>query len=162
MKRYLLSILIIMFVLQFNAVKVFSHNEGHSSHSPNDVTYTKDIKPLFEKRCSGCHGSNSPEHPEFTKNEKRYIELIKGPRMDTYTYLISFTVYPDTGAIMRRLDDGKNTIDGKPGNMYKNLGETEEERQKNLNLFKEWVGYWNLKRWSDVTKEELDKIKVLY
>jgi hypothetical protein len=38
------------------------------------------------------------------------------------------------------LDDGKNTKDGKPGNMYQYLGATEDERQKNLKLFKKWVG----------------------
>lgn len=42
----------------------------------------------------------------------------------------------NTGAMMRRLDDGKGAKDGKPGNMYQHLGGTEEERQKNLALFK--------------------------
>ncbi|MRR36663.1 cytochrome C, partial [bacterium] len=70
--------------------------------------------------------------------------------------------WPDTGALMRRLDDGKNAKEGKPGNMYKHLGTTEEERQKNLALFKAWVGNWNLKKWPEVTKEELDGVKVKY
>ncbi|MBI5905326.1 MAG: hypothetical protein HZB86_07205 [Deltaproteobacteria bacterium] len=52
--------------------------------------------------------------------------------------------------------------DGMPGNMYRNLGVTEEERQKNLKLFKAWVGNWVLKRWPEVTKEELHGIKVMY
>jgi hypothetical protein len=82
--------------------------------------------------------------------------------MDSYTYITSFIVWPDTGAIMRRLDDGQNTKDGKPGNMYRNLGRTEEERQKNLAIFKEWVGNWTLKRWHEISKEELDRIKVKY
>jgi hypothetical protein len=59
---------------------------------------------------------------------------------------------------------------GKPGNMYQYLGANEEERQRNLNLFKEWVGRdaWTLKRWNargdvpGITREELDKIKVKY
>jgi hypothetical protein len=63
---------------------------------------------------------------------------------------------------MRRLNDGKNRKDGKPGNMYVFLGDTEEERQRNLELFKKWVGYWTLKRWHEITKEELDQIKVPY
>ncbi len=82
--------------------------------------------------------------------------------MDSYTYMISFVGWPDTGAIMRRLDDGKNTKDGSPGNMYKNLGDTDEERQKNLSIFKEWVGNWILKKWPDISKEEMNGIKVKY
>jgi hypothetical protein len=82
--------------------------------------------------------------------------------MDTYSHLIFYTAWRDTGALMRRLDAGTNTKDGKPGNMYQYLGDTEEERQKNLKLFKEWVGYWTLKRWPEITKEELSKIRVKY
>lgn len=90
--------------------------------------------------------------------------------MDTYADLISFVGWPDTGAIMRRLDDGSNTADRKPGNMYQYLGATDEERQANLKLFMAWVGEdaWTLKRWNKkgdvpgITKEELHKIKVKY
>ena len=127
-----------------------------------EITYRKHIKPLFNAKCTGCHGADSPEHPEFKEDQKKYEEMSKGPRMDTYTYMIFFVGWPDTGALMRRLDDGKNTKDGKPGNMYQYLGATEEERQKNLSLFKGWVGNWTLKRWSEVTKEELNGIKVKY
>lgn len=42
------------------------------------------------------------------------------------------------------------------------LGASEEERQKNLNVFKEWVGHWTLKRWKEIAKEELDRIRVKY
>ena len=42
----------------------------------------------------------------------------------------------------RRLIEIIYTVDGKEGNMYVYLGETEEERQKNLQLLKDWVGYW--------------------
>lgn len=83
-------------------------------------------------------------------------------RLDTYSHLIFYTAWPDTGALMRRLDDGKNTKDGEPGNMYQYLGSTEEERQQNLKLFKDWVGNWTLKRWKDITKEDMDGIKVKY
>jgi hypothetical protein len=34
--------------------------------------------------------------------------------------------------------------------------------KKNLQLFKAWVGNWTLKRWPEITKEELDGIKVKY
>ena len=90
--------------------------------------------------------------------------------MDTYADLIFYVGWPDTGAIMRRLDDGSNTKDGKPGNMYQYLGSTEEERQANLKLFKAWVGEeaWTLKRWDKkgdvpaISKEELDLMKLKY
>jgi len=83
-------------------------------------------------------------------------------RMDTYSHLIFYTAWPDTGALMRRLDDGKGVKDGKPGNMYQYLGGTEEERQQNLRLFKEWVGNWTLKRWKEFSKEDVEGIKVKY
>ncbi len=135
-----------------------------------DVTYRKHIKPLTEQKCSVCHGASAPYGGDFDEDPKKFEALLKGPRMDTYADLVAFVVWPDTGAIMRRLDDGKNTADGKPGNMYQNLGATEEERQKNLNLFKEWVGKdaWKLNRWEArgkvpaITKQDLDKIRVKY
>ena len=37
--------------------------------------------------------------------------------------------------MMRRLDDGKGSKEGKPGNMYQHLGATEVGRQKNQALF---------------------------
>ncbi len=132
------------------------------SWSEEEITYSKHIKPVFEARCSGCHGPESPELPEFERDREKYKRIMKGPKMDSYTHLISFIGWPDTGAIMRRLDDGKNTKDGKPGNMYQYLGSTEDERQHNLKLFKDWVDNWTLKKWKDITKEELNSIKVGY
>jgi hypothetical protein len=134
-----------------------------------DVTYRKDIRPMWEQKCSVCHGAGSPYLGDFKQDQKKFEAMLKGPRMDTYADLIFFIGWPDTGAIMRRLDDGKTT-GGKPGNMYQYLGGAEEERQKNLNLFKEWVGKdaWKLNRWKAkgdvpaITKEDVDKIKVKY
>jgi len=128
----------------------------------DEITYRKHIKPIFDTRCTGCHGAGSPEHPEFKEDQKKFEQMMKGPKMDTYAHMIFFVGWPDTGAVMRRLDDGKNTKDGKAGNMYQYLGATEEERQKNLNLFKEWIGNWTLKRWNEISKEELGGIKVKY
>ncbi len=135
-----------------------------------EVTYRKDIQPLTVQKCSVCHGASSPYGGDFDEDPKKFEALLKGPRMDSYADLVSFVVWPDAGAIMRRLDDGKSTSDGKPGNMYQWLGATEEERQKNLNLFKQWMGKdaWKLNRWEArgkvpaITKEDLDKIKVKY
>lgn len=127
-----------------------------------EVTYTKHIRPLVEARCSACHGGDSPEYPEFKADARRYEAESKGPRLDGHTYLGYFAGWPDTGALMRRLDDGKARKDGKPGNMYEHLGDTEAERQRNLALFKAWVGHWTLKRWPEVTKEELGRLKLKY
>ena len=127
-----------------------------------EVGYTTHIRPVFDAKCSGCHGAGSPEYPEFKEQKKKYEEMFKGPKMDSYAHLIYFTGWPDTGSLMRRLDNGKNSKDGKPGNMYQYLGASEEERQKNFKLFKEWVGNWTLKRWTEITKEELNGIKVRY
>lgn len=128
-----------------------------------EVTWSADIKEIFEARCRWCHGGErAPEHFEFKKDKDNYVSMGQGPRMDTYSHLIFYTAWPDTGSLMRHLDDGKNTMDGKPGSMYRRLGTTEQERQKNLSLFKEWVGNWMLNRWPDATKEELNGIKVPY
>jgi len=121
-----------------------------------DVTYVKDIKPIVDARCAGCHGGDAPEYPAFKKDKEAWTAKGIGPRMDTYSHLVYFTAWPDTGALMRRLDDAK------PGNMYEHLGDNDEERQRNLDLFKAWVGNWTLKRWNEISKEELDGVKVTY
>ena len=54
--------------------------------------------------------------------------------------------------------------------MYRYLGGDDQERQKNLALFKAWLGEggWNLNRWTArgdvpaVTKDQLDKLKLAY
>ena len=135
-----------------------------------DITYRKHIKPLWDQKCAGCHGAGSPYLGDYDEDRKKYDAMFKGPRMDTYADLVFFIGWPDTGAVQRRLDDGKSASDGKPGNMYQYLGGSEEERQKNLNLFKQWVGKdaWKLNRWKArgkvpaITKEDLDKIEVKY
>ena len=135
------------------------------------VTYRKDIKPLVEARCAGCHGQSAPTLAEFQLDQKKYTTAMKGPRIDSYADLIMLIGWPDTGAIMRRLDDGKSPgAGGKPGNMYPHLGSSEDERQKNLALFKAWVGNgaWVLNRFDargdvpGITKEQLEKIQVGY
>ncbi len=136
-----------------------------------DVTYRKDIKPLFDAKCVACHGAASPTLAEFLEDQKKFTAAMKGPRMDSYADMIMLVGWPDTGAVMRRLDDGKSAgAGGKPGNMHQYLGATDEERQTNLQTFKAWVGPegWILKRWNargnvpGITKEELDKIRVKY
>lgn len=121
-----------------------------------EVTYSQQIKPLFDARCGTCHGADAPEYKAFKQQKDAWVAKEIGPRMDSYTFLISFTGWPDTGALMRRLDDAK------PGNMYQHLGDSDAERQQNLALFKAWVGEWTLKRLDALTKEELAGIKVPY
>lgn len=134
-----------------------------SSVWSEEVIYRTHIKPVFDSKCLACHGVNSaPEYYAFKEEQAKWISMGQGMRMDTYSHLIFYTAWPDTGSLMRRLDDGKNTKDAKPGNMYKYLGRDEDERQKNLKLFKDWVGNWVLKRWADITKEDMNGIKVKY
>jgi len=127
-----------------------------------EVTWQKDIKPIFQRQCAGCHGPGAPEQAEFKKDKKKWVKENIGMRMDSYSHLIAFVGWPDSGALMRRLDDGSSKDDKKPGNMYEHLGETDAERRANLETFKAWVGNWNLKRWKDLTKDEVNALKIAY
>ena len=136
----------------------------------DDVTYRKDIQPLIKAQCSECHGSDSPTLAEFLLDQEKYKKDKLGPRLDTYADLLQLIGWPDTGAFMRRLDDGSSTADKKPGNMYKELGSNDAERAANLKLIKAWLGEggWNLNRWKArgdvpaITKEQLDKLQLKY
>ena len=135
---------------------------GHAE----ELTWRNDIKPLVEAKCSKCHGATAPEYNEWELMGDAKEKV--GPRMDTYPHFMSYVVWPATGAIMRRLDDGKTS--GKPGNMYQYLGDSDEDRAKNLQTVKGWLGEgaWNLNRWMarkevpGITKEQLEKIKANY
>jgi hypothetical protein len=150
MKRLMTGLLVAMaFVLAVQA-------------QASEVTWQKDIKPIFDRQCAGCHGADSPEHDVFARDKKGFTEKGIGMRMDTYSHLITYVGWPYSGAMMRRLDDGSGKPDKKAGNMYEHLGATEVERRANLEIFKAWVGTWNLKRGKDVTKEELNALKIKY
>ncbi len=122
------------------------------------VTYDNTIGELVKAQCSECHGSDSPTMEEFKKDPEKYKKDKIGPRADSYESLMVMVNGSDTGALMRRLDDGTHTKDGKPGNMYKKLGEDEAERAANLALFKRWIGGWSLKKAKEITEEELKAI----
>ena len=128
----------------------------------NEVTYRNDIRQLWQQKCMACHGENAPSLAEYDENKEKYKQLSQGPRMDSYANLVAFVGWPDTGALMRRLDDGTNTKDRKPGNMYENLGTDEAERQTNLALFKAWVGEggWFLGKLKEMDITTLMKMKV--
>ncbi len=143
---------------------VYAHGkEKHASkNQKGDITYSRDIKPMFENKCSKCHGAKSPVHMEFIKDVKKYKNDKKGPRMNTYSHLVSFAIWPDAGSLMRALDDGSFTKNKKPGKMFKHLGKSNQERQQNLKLFKNWVGNWTLKEWADTTKDDINSMKLAY
>lgn len=143
-------------------IAVAAMSLGAASVQASEITWQKDIKPLFDKKCIACHGSTAPEHDEFGKDKKRYMDKMIGMRMDTYSHLVTYVGWPYTGALMRRLDDGASKTDKKPGNMYQYLGSDEKERQENLSIFKSWIGTWNQKRWKDISKDELKDIKAKY
>ena len=126
----------------------------------DEITWSSNINQVFEKQCIACHGSEAPEYAAFKKDKDAWLKKGSGMRMETYSHLVSFVGWPNTGALMRRLDDGKGSKEGKPGNMYQHLGATEEERQKNLGLFRTWVGNWSLKRLPETSKEDLSGFKV--
>jgi hypothetical protein len=144
---------------------------GAASAGAQEVSYRSTIAPLWQSKCVACHGAQSPERADFLLDEKGYAAKSQGPRMDSYERFIAFIAWPDTGALMRRLDDGSSAhAGGKPGNMYLYLGANEAERAANLNRVKAWVGVgaWNLNRWEKrgdvpaVSKEQLQKISVKY
>ena len=153
-----------------NLVALFVIASFSSTVAAQEITYRKHIRPLWQEKCAGCHGTGSPYLGEFNADSKKFEAAMKGPRMDSYADMVFFVAYPDTGALQRRLDDGKSAKDGKAGNMYAYLGGTDEERQKNLALFKDWVGKdaWKMNRWvargdvPAITKEDLDRLKMKY
>ena len=127
-----------------------------------EVTWSGTIRQVFEKHCIACHGSDAPEYAAFKKDKDAWLKKGTGMRMETYSHLVSFVGWPNSGALMRRLDDGKGSKEGKTGNMYQHLGADEQERQANLTLFRNWVGNWNLKRWADISKDEINGVKVKF
>ena len=139
-------------------------------NAANAQSYRSHVQPMIKVQCAECHGAEAPTLAEFKLNEEKYKKEKLGPRTDTYENLLQIVVYPDSGAFMRRVDDGTHTADKKPGNMYKHLGENESDRQANLKMLQAWVGEgaWNLNRWGPkgdvpgISKDQLDKVKVKY
>lgn len=136
----------------------------------SETNYRKHVAPIIKTQCFECHDGNSPSLVQFKTDEEGFKKQKQGPRLDTFMDISALIVWPDTGAFMRRLDDGTNTPDKKPGNMYKHLGETDAERQANLSVLKAWIGEnaWNLNRWQKrgdvpaITKDQLEQIKLAY
>ena len=134
-----------------------------------DPGWRKDIEPIVKAKCGACHGASAPIYEEWNLDRKNYEAKNIGPRMDNYVDFMRHVVWPATGSMMRRLDDGKNS-GGKPGNMHAFLGANDDERARNLATLKTWLGEgaWNLNRWETrgsvpgITKEQLDRVKAKY
>lgn len=108
-----------------------------------DVTYEADVKGIIADNCLTCHGEDS------------------SAPMHDYESLLAYVNGEDAGLLMRALDNGDNTDDGEPGFMYEHLGETDEERDENLAVLKEWVGHWTLEKSDEWTDEDREKIKAI-
>lgn len=141
-----------------------------TSFAAQDLTWRKDVQPIIQASCAACHGAKAPVYEEWNLDWEKWTKQNVGPRMDLYEYFMRHVVWPATGSLIRRLDDGKNA-DGKPGNMYVFLDSTDADRAKKLQTIKEWLGgegAWFLNRWETrgsvpgVTKEQLDRIKAKY
>lgn len=141
------------FILMILSTLVYAASHG-------GVKYHNDVKSLLKKQCFACHGDHAPTLNEFDADQEKYKSRSLGPRMTTYEKLITFVNGDDAGALMRRLDDGANTSDGHPGNMYMYLGTTDEARRENLSVFKDWVGHWTLKRQGDLSNEDMAKFNI--
>lgn len=152
-----------------NLIVVLASCGLSASVAAQDLTWRKDIQPLVQEKCGACHGDSSPIYEEWNLDRKNFEAKRIGPRMSNYTDFMRHVVWPATGSLARRLDDGKNA-DGKQGNMYAFLGATDQDRAKNLATLKTWLGEgaWNLNRWEarggvpGITKEQLDKVKAKY
>ena len=154
---------------RFHMLAILALGGLSASVAAQDVTWRKDIQPLIKEQCGACHGASAPSYEDWNLDRKNFEAKKIGPRMDNYTDFMRHIVWPATGSLQRRLDDGKNA-DGKPGNMYAFLGGTDQDRAKNLATLKGWLGEgaWNLNRWEArgsvpaITKEQLDKVKAKY
>ena len=73
-----------------------------------DLTWSKDIQPLIKGQCGACHGASAPSYEEWNLDRKNFEAKKIGPRMDNYTDFMRHVVWPATGSMARRLDDGKN------------------------------------------------------
>ena len=130
------------------------------SAGADGVTYENTVKKIFAERCANCHftAKGAPTMEEFQKDKAGYAKKFKGPKMDDYGSVMVMVNGTDAGALMRRLDDGSNTKDGKPGNMYNYLGKDAGERTERLTKVKQWVGHWSLKRRTELSEDELRTI----
>ena len=130
------------------------------------MKYQTHIKQLFDVKCLRCHGSTAPEYEQFNVEKDKWVKQGLGMKMDSYRQLANFVVWPNTGAVMRRLDDGKNMTRWKTRqhvSVLRRYREVEGEKSFTVQAVdKNWA--WT-KRLPELTKEEileLDKIRGRY
>ena len=92
---------------QLRVLAIFALCGLSASVAAQDLTWRKDIQPLIKDNCGACHGANAPSYEEWNLDRKNFEAKKIGPRMDNYTDFMRHVVWPATGAIARRLDDGK-------------------------------------------------------
>lgn len=124
----------------------------------DSYTYENTVKKIIAERCAACHVNGAPTLAEFEKDKAGWMKKFKGPSLADYANVMILVKGSDAGALMRRLDDGKNTKDGKPGNMYNYLGKDAHDRAERLEKIKKWVGNWSLKRRKELSEAELAAI----
>jgi len=49
-----------------------------SSLASGDVTYPQRHPPLWNAKCSTCHGAESPYLGDFLENQDKYKKMMKG------------------------------------------------------------------------------------
>jgi len=65
-------------------------------------------RAIVKAKCATCHGASAPIYEEWNLDRKNYESKQVGPRMDNYVDFMRHVLWPATGSMMRRLDDGKN------------------------------------------------------
>ena len=139
-----------------------------ASVAAQDLTWRKDIQPLIKDNCGACHGASAPNYEEWNLDSQDFEAEKIDHGLDNYADFMRHVVWPATGAIARRLDDGKNA-EGKPGNMHAFLGATDQDRAAPGDV-EELAGRGRMEPQSlgsagnlpAITKEQLDKIKAKY
>ena len=95
--------------------------------SAQDLSWRKDIAPVVSMQCGACHGQNAPEYNDWMLLGEEKRKTI-GPRMDTYPHFMSYVVWPATGSMMRRLDDGRAGGGGDPDEVHeRHAGDSEHD-----------------------------------
>lgn len=153
--------LIIILVVALSACSDTENNDGledqEGASNVHNVTYEADVKEIITNSCIACHGDSSPKMAEFAEDPDKFAAMMQGPRLNDYENLTVVVNGAEAGALMRRLDNGENKENGEPGNMYQYLGATDEEREEKLEVLKEWVGHWSMKRENELTDEDREQ-----
>jgi len=67
-----------------------------------------------------------------------------------------------SGAVIRRLDDGRIRKTGSQGTCTSISAPPMKNGRQISPCSKDWIGTWNLKKWPDVTEEEMNGLRMDY